>query len=258
MPKAAPRAGVKRALDQHQLTLFYQPIHELKSRRIIGAEALLRARRKTGEIRSGVSIAAAAEKGPDLFRLDSWLVKRAYADAAHWQKNGGPGVRLSVNLSPREFQEGNVGGRLVKLVSGFGVEPKNINLEITETAYIERPKQTMHILEELKELGVQLWLDDFGTGHSSISHLLHFPLDGLKLPEEFVRGLPADARSFAIVRNLVSLAHDLAMRVIAEGVETEDQLEPLREMKCDYVQGFLFSKPMSLGNFEKLITRQRS
>ena len=258
MPKAAPRAGVKRALDQDQLTLFYQPIHELESRRIVAAEALLRARRQNGEIRSAVAIAAGAEEGPDLFRLDSWMMKQAYADAAHWQKSGGAGVRLNVNLSPREFQEGNVRARLAKLVSGYGVDTKTINLEITETAYIERPKQTMHILDELKELGVQVWLDDFGTGHSSISHLLHFPLDGLKLPGEFVCGLPANARASAITRSIVALAHELGMKVIAEGVESEDQLGPLRDMQCDYIQGFLFSKPMSLDNFERLITRQQS
>lgn len=258
MPKPAPRAGVKRALDQDQLTLFYQPIHELESRRVMGAEALMRARRKSGEIRSAVSIAAGAEEGPDLFRLDSWMMKQAYRDAAHWQRTAAPGTRLNVNLSPREFQEGNFRTRLIKLVSGYGVDTKTINLEITETAYIKRPKQTMHILEELKELGIELWLDDFGTGHSSISHLLHFPLDGLKLPGEFVKGLPANSRALAITQSIVALAHDLGMKVIAEGVEVDDQLEALRQMRCDYIQGFLFSKPMPLQDFEKILTRQQS
>jgi diguanylate cyclase len=253
MTAPAPRAGVKRALDQDQLTLFYQPIHELESRRIISAEALLRARRQSGEIRSAVSIAAGAEQGPDIFRLDSWMMHQAYSDAAQWQKNGATDVRLNVNLSPREFQEGDVLPRLTKLMSSCGVGPESVNLEITETAYIERPKQTMHILDELKELGLELWLDDFGTGHSSITHLHLFPLDGLKLPGEFIKHLPGDKRCSAIVQRIIELAHDLEMKVIAEGIEHRDQLEALRRFECDYIQGFLFSKPMPLEEFETLL-----
>ncbi len=255
MAKPAPRAGVKRALDRDQLTLFYQPIHELESRRVMGAEALLRARRENGEIRSAVSIAAGAEEGPDLFRLDSWMIHQAYTDAAHWQKQGATGVRLNVNLSPREFQEGNVLTRLTKLISSCGVDKESVNLEITETAYIKRPKQTMHILEELKKLGIQIWLDDFGTGHSSISHLLHFPLDGLKLPGEFVRGIESSARCHAIVASIIALAHDLEMKVIAEEVENEGQLAVMRKLECDYIQGFLFSKPMPLEDFEAMLAK---
>lgn len=255
MPKSAPRAGVKRALDKDQLTLFYQPIQEIDSRKIVAAEALLRARRRTGEIRSAVSIAAAAETSSDLFRLDSWLFQQACADAAHWQKIARD-VALSVNVSAREFQEGAVLRRLEKLLKGTGMSPGTIHLEITETTYIERPKQTMHILEALKKDGMELWLDDFGTGHSSITHLLHFPLDGLKLPSQFVKRLSFDRRAEAITRSLVALAHELEMKVIAEGVEHNDQLAMLREMKCDYIQGFLFNKPMSRERFEELLEKE--
>ena len=117
---------------------------------------------------------------------------RAYADAAVWQNDGHPDVHLNVNLSPREFQEGNVLQRLHKLVTGCGNDLHKINIEITEVSYIEHPKQTTHILDEMKELGVQLWLDDFGTGHSSVEHLLRFPLDGLKVPATFIAKLPSD------------------------------------------------------------------
>jgi EAL domain-containing protein (putative c-di-GMP-specific phosphodiesterase class I) len=254
-PEPAPAAGVKRALDKDQLTLFYQPIHDLESRAIVSAEALLRARRQTGEIRSAVPIAAGAELGPQLFRLDSWMMHQAYEDAGRWQKNGATQVRLNVNLSPREFQEGNVLPRLTKLMSSCGVARESVNLEITETAYIERPKQTMHIVEELKELGLQIWLDDFGTGHSSISHLLHFPLDGLKLPEEFIRRIAFDKKSREITRHIIELAHDLDMKVIAEGIEHNDQLATLRDFECDYIQGFLFSRPMPVEEFEDLVAK---
>jgi EAL domain-containing protein (putative c-di-GMP-specific phosphodiesterase class I) len=242
--KPAPRAGLKRALDQKQLVLFYHPIHELASRRIISAEALLRARRRSGEIRNAAPLTATAEQGPDLYRLDSWSIHQAYADAAEWQADGAPEVRLNVNLSPRELTEKGVSQRLRKLLRGCHGDAHKVNVEITETSYIAQPKQTMHALEQLKKLGVELWLDDFGTGHSSVSHLLHFPLDGIKLPAEFVMPSAGDERARVITRGLIEMAHELGLRVIAEGVETEDQLALLRDAKCEYIQGFLFSKPM--------------
>jgi EAL domain-containing protein (putative c-di-GMP-specific phosphodiesterase class I) len=158
-----------------------------------------------------------------------------------------------VNLSPREFQEGNFLQRLHKLVTGYGNDLSKINLEITEVSYIEHPKQTKHVLDEMKELGVQLWLDDFGTGHSSVEHLLRFPLDGLKVPATFVAPLASDQRARAITKWMIDLAHELDMKVIAEGIEHRDQLEFLRDMSCDYIQGFLFSKPMPLDEFQAVL-----
>jgi EAL domain-containing protein (putative c-di-GMP-specific phosphodiesterase class I) len=248
MPESATSSGLRRAIEQDQLVLFYQPIHELESRRIVSAEALIRSRRGNGEIRSATPLTEAAEEGPEIFRLDSWTMHRAYADAATWQREAGPEVHLNVNLSPREFQEGNFMQRLLKLVTGNGNDLSKINLEITEMSYIEHPKQTMHVLDELKELGVQIWLDDFGTGHSSIEHLLHFPLDGVKVPGTFVSQLSSSQRARSITKAIIDLAHQLEMKVIAEGIEHRDQLEFLREMQCEYIQGFLFSKPMPLEN----------
>jgi EAL domain-containing protein (putative c-di-GMP-specific phosphodiesterase class I) len=256
MTESETRSGLRRAIAHDQLVLFYQPIHELESRRIVSAEALLRSRRESGEIRSAVPLTEAAEEGPDIFRLDSWTMHRAYADAASWQKDGGPDVHLNVNLSPREFQEGNFTPRLLKLVSGNGNDLSKINLEITEMSYIEHPKQTMHALDELKELGVQLWLDDFGTKHSSIEHLLHFPLDGVKIPGTFVSRLASSQRARSITKTIIDLAHELEMKVIAEGVEHRDQLEFLQEMECDYIQGFLFSKPMPLVELQAELARR--
>jgi EAL domain-containing protein (putative c-di-GMP-specific phosphodiesterase class I) len=255
MLKRAPRAGVRRALNQKELVLFYQPIHETRSRKIVSAEALLRSRRPGGEIRSGVPLTITAEEGPDLFRLDSWTMKRALHDAAMWQRMGISGVRINVNLSAREFQEGDVSKRLKNLVTRYGAATDQINVEITETAVIDQPKRTMHAIDELRELGVQLWLDDFGTGHSSISHLLHFHLDGVKVPGTFIRDLASSRPCRSITRAIIDLAHDLDMKVIAEGVEHRDQLAFLREWRCEYIQGFLFSKPMPIEEFVELLTQ---
>jgi EAL domain-containing protein (putative c-di-GMP-specific phosphodiesterase class I) len=240
------QAALDRAIDGDVL-LVYQPIHDARSGQIWAAEALLRQRRESGEIREASIITEAAEEspGPELFMLDSMLVRRAYADAAQWKD-----VRLNVNLSPREFQEGNVLTRLTELVTSCGIDTHRVNLEITETSYIEQPEETMEVLLALKELGLELWLDDFGTGHSSLTHLQHFPVDGIKLPGAFVRPLPQDERCASITRALIALAHDLGLRVIAEEVEQQAQLDFLLDLGVEYIQGFLFSKPMTAERFQ--------
>ena len=247
-------AALASAIDgDTDLTLVYQPIHDAESGAIWGAEALLRQRRRDGELREASIITEAAEEscGPELFQLDSILVKQAYTDAARWD-----GVRLHVNLSPREFQEGNVLQRLTSLVTSCGVDTRTVHLEITETSYIEQPEETVEVLRAIKDLGVGLWLDDFGTGHSSLTHLQHFPIDGIKLPGAFVRPLPEDARCAAIVRSLMTLAQELDLEVIAEEVETREQLEFLRELGCGLIQGFLFSKPMTVERFAQVLSAE--
>jgi len=246
----------QQALDRalggsEQLFLLYQPIHDARSGAIYGAEALLRQRRESGEVRGASMIAKAAEErgGYELFALDSIVMQNAYDDASHWPRE----VHLNVNLSPREFEDGKVLDRLKPFA-----EMRKLNLEITETSYIEHPKETEDVLRAIKDLGFGLWLDDFGTGHSSLTHLQHFPLDGLKLPGAFVKALLRDPRCLAIVRALLTLAHDLGMHVIAEEVEKQEQLDVLVEIGCEYVQGFLFSRPMASEAFASLLERRAS
>lgn len=252
------QAALDRATEEKNLLLVYQPIHDARTRKVHSAEALLRQRRQSGEIREASVITAAAEDGPELFSLDSWALRTAYSDAARWQSNVAPGVRINVNLSPREFQERNVHSRLRNLVAGCGIDTHKINLEITEISQIEKPEETAEVLDELKTLGIELWLDDFGTGHSSITHLQRFPVDGLKISGDFVKGIVEDRRSREITRALVALAHNIGVRVVAEGIEKQDQLDLLLEWNCDYIQGFLFSKPMPVEQFETLLSGERA
>jgi len=240
---ADPQAALDRALEEKNLVLVYQPIHDAKSGAIIAAEALLRQRRESGEIREAGIITDAAEDGPELFRLDSWIMRGACRDAAQWRN-----VRLNVNLSPREFEEEGDVSRL----SSF-CDPRRLNLEITETSYIDSPEETVHILDALKQQGIQLWLDDFGTGHSSLEHLRHFPLDGVKIASQFIAGCITDRRCRTITKAIIALAHALELQVIAEGVENQQQLDFLRDEGCEAVQGFLFSRPMELDDFLRLL-----
>jgi EAL domain-containing protein (putative c-di-GMP-specific phosphodiesterase class I) len=245
------QAALDRAEEENNLLLVYQPIHDARSREIVAAEALLRQRRRSGEIREASVITEAAEEGPhaELFALDSWALRTAFAHAARWP------IRINVNLSPREFEEGLVVPRLTDLLTSCGIDPRNINLEITETSYIHKPGDTTDVLVELKKLGIELWLDDFGTGHSSIEHLQRFPVDGLKISTCFMKD---DRRSRAIARALIALAHDLDMKVIAEGVERQEQLERLLDWGCDAIQGFLFSKPMTAEEMDATLRSSRT
>lgn len=247
------RAALERALQEKDLLLVYQPIHDLRGS-IVAAEALLRQRRQSGEIREASIITETAEDapGPELFVLDSWLVRTAYENAAGWQQRH-PNVHLHVNLSPREFMEGPIVERLQSLVGMCGTDPHRVHLEITETSYIERPKETVGVLNTVRDMGFELWLDDFGTRFSSITHLQHFPLSGLKIPGTFVAGLPHDKRCRAICRALVSLSRELGLRIVAEEVESKEQLDVLRDFGCELVQGFFFSRPMPLEAFQRAL-----
>jgi EAL domain-containing protein (putative c-di-GMP-specific phosphodiesterase class I) len=243
--------ALDRALDgTDQLLLYYQPIHDVRTGAIYGAEALLRQRRESGEIRGASIITETAEDsgGAELFALDSIVMRKAYATARQWP----PGLRMHVNLSPREFEEGNLVERLLQFD-----HPQRLVLEITETSYIEHPKQTVDVLRAIKDMGIALWLDDFGTGHSSLTHLQHFPLDGIKLAGVFVKRLLYDRRCRAIVRALLELAHELELKVIAEEVERQEQLDFLLEHRCELVQGFLFSRPMTAQALQDLLQTGR-
>ena len=245
---ANAHAALEGAFDRENVVVVYQPIHDLASRRVVAAEALMRQRRESGEIREASILTHAAEQGSreEMIDLDEILLRHACAAAAQWQKSGADDLRLHVNLSPREFQHADVVDRVRRAIEVSGVNAHRVTLEITETSTFQKLEDAVRVLRDMKGLGVELWLDDFGTGHSTIEQLYRFPVDGLKLPATFVRDLDRNRRSRAITRSLVALAHDLALHVIAEGVESETQLSVLADFDCDSVQGFLFSRPMPL------------
>jgi len=241
---ANAHAALEDAFDRENVVILYPPIHDVPSRRIVAAEALMRQRRESGEIREAEILTRAAEQGSreEMIDLDDILLEQAFAAGAQWPSH----IRLHVNLSPREFQHDDVVARVRNAIEKAGANAHRITLEITETSAFKKLDDAVRVLREMKSLGMELWLDDFGTGHSTIEQLYRFPVDGLKLPATFVKDLDRNRRSRAITRSLIALAHDLALHVIAEGVERESQLSILADLDCDSVQGFLFSRPMQL------------
>jgi EAL domain-containing protein (putative c-di-GMP-specific phosphodiesterase class I) len=251
------RAALERAIDHDNVVVFYQPIHDVRTRAIVAAEALMRQRRESGEIREASLLTEAAENAPreELIDLDEILVDQAFAAAAKWQASGARDVRLNVNLSPREFQHHDIVKRIGRAIEVSGADPHRLTLEITEASHIQHLDDVVGVLRDIKSLGVELWLDDFGTGHSTIEQLYRFPVDGLKLPATFVREVDRNRRGRAITKALIALAHELALHVIAEGVERESQLSALADLDCDAIQGFVLSRPMPLEELMRRIPR---
>jgi len=175
--------------------------------------------------------------------IGEWVLNAACAQARSWQDAGLPSVRMAVNLSARQMIRPQLASSIERALSAYRLEPGRLELEITESLLLENTRDTITLLEELSKIGVRLVLDDFGTGYSSLSYLKRLPVHALKVDQSFVRGIPADAHDCAIATAIIVLAHNLGLTVVAEGVETREQLEFLRERGCDEVQGFLFGTP---------------
>ncbi|MBQ5949913.1 bifunctional diguanylate cyclase/phosphodiesterase [Massilia sp. ST3] len=242
--------GLRHALGNGELTLYYQPKFEIGSDRIVGAEALVRwVHPQRGLVPPGEFIPLAESTGL-IVQVGEWVLEQACAQAAIWQKAGLPPFRLAVNVSAREFTQ-SLPARVADTLRRYQLDPSWLELEITESTLMHDIGRVTGIMDRLTALGVALSLDDFGTGYSSLSYLKRFPIHTLKIDRSFTTGIPADASDCAIAGTIISMARQLGLRVIAEGVETVDQLDFLRESGCDEVQGYLYSKPLPAQDFER-------
>jgi EAL domain-containing protein (putative c-di-GMP-specific phosphodiesterase class I) len=181
--------------------------------------------------------------------LGEWVLEEACTQAAQWMRAGLPPFRLAVNVSAREFSA-SLPSRVAATLDRHGLEPSWLELEITESTLMRDIERVIDIMDQITALGVSLSLDDFGTGYSSLSYLKRFPIDTLKIDRSFTTGIPEDGNDCAIASTIISIGQQLGHRVIAEGVETSEQLEFLRGAGCDEVQGYLFSRPLAAGAFE--------
>ena len=191
-------------------------------------------------------------------QIGEWVLKTACEQVREWQAMGYPHLRVSVNLSPRQFQQSKLVAQVTGSLVASGIDAGSLDLEITESSAMQNAELTINTLLELKRLGVAISLDDFGTGYSSLNYLKRFPIDRVKLDQSFVRDMTRNSEDAAIVRAVISMAHTLKLVVVAEGVETEEQLAFLRQHRCDEIQGFLFSPPVEAAEFRKLLLRNQT
>ncbi|REK54071.1 MAG: diguanylate cyclase [Thermobacillus sp.] len=243
---------MKLALARGDFRLFYQPQYEIETGRLIGMEALLRWQHpERGMIPPGEFIPIAEESGL-IVQLGDWVLAEACRQNKTWQSLGLPAVPVSVNLSMRQFLQRNLKERVERILAETGLEPQYLELEITESMTMDVKYATACLLE-LAELGVRISIDDFGTGYSSFHHLKNFPIHRLKIDRSFVRDIRQDPNDAAIVAAIIAMAHNLNLPVIAEGVESEDQLHFLKTHRCDGFQGYYRSPPVPVQDAESLL-----
>ncbi len=240
------------SLHRETLSLNYQPIVELASGAVTSVEALLRNTEPT----PAKALAESAERDADHFEMDQIIVHTACRDAAGWRAAGLAGLAVHVNVSARELEEERFLALIDDALAETGLDPSALQIEITETSAIADLGRASAILERVKARGVGVWLDDFGTGHSSLAWLNDFRVDGLKLPKELVSGARDGSRPGAIVRAVVHLAHELSIFVVAEGVESAEEMEFLRSIGCDAMQGFYLAEAVGAEELLAVVGRR--
>ena len=252
---------LRRAADRQEFLLYYQPVVSLQSGRIVGFEALLRWQHpQRGLISPGESLLIAEEIGL-LIPIGQWVLQNASQQLRAWQVEFpvAPPLSMSVNLSCKQFlQSGELLTIIDETLKVTGLDPRSLALEVTETVMMENAEVALATLAQLKDRQLRISIDDFGTGYSSLSYLQRLPVDNLKIDQSFVAHMKPAGESLEIVRGIITLAHSLGKQVIAEGVETGEQLALLRSLECDYGQGYLFSEPMEPEAARKLMADART
>lgn len=244
---------LRQALEREEFQLYYQPKVNLRTGEIKGAEALVRWHHPHRDSVSPTEFIPLAEKTGFIVPLGEWVLRTACIQAKVWQMAGFCPLRIAVNLSGHQFNQPHLGRLIFEVLQETGLDPRYLELEITESALMQNPEGAIATLHELKQLGIQISIDDFGTGYSSLSYLKQFPFDILKIDRSFVCHLAQDTKNAAITTAILQLAHTLNLKVVAEGVETQEELDFLYGHQCDEVQGYWFSPPLSAQAFEELL-----
>jgi EAL domain-containing protein (putative c-di-GMP-specific phosphodiesterase class I) len=246
---------MRRALEREEFILHYQPIVALENFRLRGFEALVRWQHPERGFISPMDFIPVAEETGMIVQLGEWVMREACAQMNRWQKCfplDHP-LFITVNLSSKQFSQTQLISTFAAILEETGIRPQSVKLEITESVVMENIDTATDMLRQLRSLGVQLAIDDFGTGYSSLSYLHRFPIDTLKIDRSFVTRMANNPENVEIVRTIVMLAQVLGMDVVAEGVETKEQLKLLRDLRCEYGQGYYFSRPSHPSDAEKII-----
>ena len=249
--------SLRHAIDNQEFLLHFQPRVAIDSLQIVGVEALVRWQHpQMGLVPPGDFIPLAEETGL-IFPIGEWVLREACRQNREWQKRGFASMRMGVNISARQFQQPHLAETVMRILDESQLGPEYLELELTESSIMSNAEATIEVLTKLQTKRVSISVDDFGTGFSSLSYLKRLPIDSLKVDQSFVRELATDPDDAALVMAIVSLAHTLRLRVVAEGVETQEQLRFLRLLRCDEIQGYLISRPLPVEGIEKLLAAQK-
>jgi EAL domain-containing protein (putative c-di-GMP-specific phosphodiesterase class I) len=233
---------LRRAIENDELRLHYQPQIDLGTHNIVGAEALIRWQHPRFGLLPPSEFISIAEDTGLILLLGEWALRTACHQAVMWHDAGLANLRISVNVSPRQFQQEGFAETVAQILSETAIDPSTLQLEITETSIMQSAGQVVTLLSGLKHTGLMVAIDDFGVGYSSLSYLKRLPIDMLKIDRSFVSDATTDPDDAALVMTIITLAHNLRLKVMAEGVETDDQLRFLHLLRCDEGQGYLFGK----------------
>jgi len=252
--RLAMETSMRRALERDQFRLHYQPQFDVQSGKMIGVEALIRWHHPDLGVVPPAQFIPLAEETGLILPIGEWVLRSATADIRNLHLAGLPRLRVAVNLSARQFRQPGFADRTRAILQESGLSPHYLELELTESILMSHSEENIAVLRQLKEMGIRIAIDDFGTGYSSLSYLKRLPIDTLKIDRSFVGDIPINRDDTAIVNAIISMAQSLSLKVIAEGVETADQIAMLRERRCDEVQGFYFSRPVPLEEVVRMLT----
>jgi len=248
--------GLRNAISNGELEIYYQPLVDVKTKNIVGAEALLRWNHPTMGLVMPDDMISIAEESGLIVPIGDWVIKEACTQFVHWRSNhprGSEMKRLAVNVSVIQFRKNDFVAKVMEIITQTGIDPSMLEIELTESVIIEKMEMVIEKMKQLKTLGVGMSMDDFGTGYSSLSSLKQLPISTLKIDRSFIRDIMTDGDDAALVETIVAMASIFKLDVIAEGVETMDQLQFLEYFKCRYFQGYLCSKPVVVAEFDELL-----
>jgi EAL domain-containing protein (putative c-di-GMP-specific phosphodiesterase class I) len=257
-PRQKAISALRQAVESGEFLLHYQPKVDMRDGRIVGLEALIRWQRPGHGLVAPAEFIPLLEESGLILEAGVWVLKQAATDSAEWQAKGLSAPRIAVNVSPLQLRHPDFIAQLERIVESASAHPVSLDIEITEGVLLEKTEIIIEKLNRIRDLGMRVAIDDFGTGYSSLRYLAHLPIDTLKIDRSFVTNMTDNADDMAIVSSIITLAHGLDLDVVAEGVETEEQRKLLRLLRCDQMQGYLFSRPLGKAALEELLRSENS
>ena len=244
-------------VDSHSLNCVFQPIIDIKSKMVHSCECLLRWDRGERKPVSPSIFIPVAEQTGLIIPIGEFVLENAFRAAHHWQNQFNSQFKIAINVSPKQFRENKFVDVLTSLLGQYNIQPSSVELEITEGVLLSGDQVINRNLAAINDIGVSISMDDFGTGYSSLSYLRSYPFDTLKVDKSFINDITVDPGDLELVGAAIAMGHGLNLKVVAEGIETEEQYQLLNALKCDYGQGYLFSKPLPQSEFEALLEAQQ-